>query len=280
MTEIPPEMDRMKEAILKDLPRLSEDDKFKFACHKDIPCFNACCCDVNIVLTPYDVIRMKHALGATSEEFLEKYCLVASSKSQRLPIVLMRLNEDEKKTCQFVGEQGCTIYKDRPWACRCFPIGVASPTDEGIQGGRFYFLMEEAVCKGLGEEKEWTVREWLRDQGVEEYDEFGELFKEINLHQHFLEGGKLEPQKFEMLHMVCYNGDKFRRFVFDTNFLTRFVVDDETVEKIRTDDFELLKFGFKWLKFCLFGELTMGIRDPAGEKEKLGGASEGRRLKQ
>ncbi len=279
MTDLP-EMDRMKESILKDTPRLGEDDKFRFACLKHLPCFNACCCDVNIVLTPYDVVRMKHALGISSEEFLEKYCLVASSRSQRLPIVLMRLNEDEAKTCQFVTDEGCSIYEDRPWACRCFPIGVASPADEEKQGERFYFLMKEDVCKGLDESEEWTVREWLADQGVNEYDEFGELFKEINLHDHFLQGGKLEPQKFEMLHMVCYNVDKFRRFVFETNFTKRFVIDDETAQKIRTDDFELLRFGFQWLKFCLFGEPTMEIRDPEGERKRLGGATGGRRQTQ
>ncbi len=279
MTDLP-EMDRMKESILKDTPRLGEDDKFRFACLKHLPCFNACCCDVNIVLTPYDVVRMKHALGISSEEFLEKYCLVASSRSQRLPIVLMRLKEDEAKTCQFVTDEGCSIYEDRPWACRCFPIGVASPADEEKQGERFYFLMKEDVCKGLDESKEWTVREWLADQGVNEYDEFGELFKEINLHDHFLQGGKLEPQKFEMLHMVCYNVDKFRRFVFETNFTKRFVIDDETAQKIRTDDYELLRFGFQWLKFCLFGEPTMEIRDPEGERKRLGGATGGRRQTQ
>ncbi len=267
----------MKESILKDIPRLGEDDKFRFACLKSLPCFNECCRDVNIVLTPYDVIRMKHALGISSQKFLEKYCLVASSQSQRLPIVLLRLQEDDRKTCQFVTESGCSIYEDRPWACRCFPIGVASPAEGEGQPERFYFLMKEDVCKGLDEGKEWTVREWLADQGVNEYDEFGELFKEINLHEHFRQGGKLEPQKFEMLHMVCYNTDKFRRFVMESNFLKRFVVDDETLEKIRTDDYELLRFGFKWLKFCLFGEATMDIRDPEGERSRLGGATTGRR---
>ena len=75
-----------------------------------------------------------------------------------------------------------------------------------------------------------------------------------------------------MLHMVCYNLDKFRRFVFESKFLERFVVDDETVDKIRRDDVELLKFGFKWLKFALFGEAVMEILDPDKERDRLGGA--------
>jgi Fe-S-cluster containining protein len=270
-------MEEMKESILKDSPRLGPEDTFYFACHKDLPCFNECCCDVNIVLTPYDVIRMKQALGISSDEFLEKYALVASTASQKLPIVMMRLGDDDKKQCQFVGENGCRIYNDRPWACRTYPVGVASPTDEEKQGERFYFFLREDVCMGFGEKKQWTIREWLRDQGSEEFDKLGEMFKEINLHEHFLQGGTLEPAKLEMLHMVCYNVDKFRRFVFESKFLERFVVDDDTVEKIRKDDVELLKFGFKWLKFALFGETTLTIRDPDKEKSKLGGAPGGRR---
>jgi Fe-S-cluster containining protein len=264
-------MEEMKESIIKDSPRLGLDDTFSFACHKDLPCFNECCCDVNIVLTPYDVIRMKQALGISSEEFLEKYALVASTATQKLPIVMMRLGDNEKKQCQFVGDEGCMIYNDRPWACRTYPIGVASPTDIEKQGERFYFFLKEDVCQGFGEKKQWTVRSWLENQGSDEFDQLGELFKEINLHEHFLQGGSLEPEKLEMLHMVCYNLDKFRRFVFDSKFLERFVVDDETIDKIREDDVELLKFGFKWLKFSLFGEVEMEIRDPNKERARLGG---------
>ena len=62
-----------------------------------------------------------------------------------------------------------------------YPVGLAASKDtpDGWQGERFYFVMEEEVCKGGCEEKQWTVREWLDDQGVDEYDTWGEAFKEL-----------------------------------------------------------------------------------------------------
>jgi uncharacterized protein len=39
------------------------DDQFKFSCHKGLACHNTCCRDVNIFLTPYDVLRMRRGTG-------------------------------------------------------------------------------------------------------------------------------------------------------------------------------------------------------------------------
>jgi Fe-S-cluster containining protein len=264
MDDAVPAMEGLRESILKDYPRLGPEDTFQFSCHPGVSCFNECCSDVNIVLTPYDVLRLKTRLGISSEEFLEKYCLAATGPNQRLPIVMLRMSDDEGKPCQLVDpEKGCTVYEDRPWACRAYPVGIASPASGSSEMEKFYFLHKEEVCQGFEEPKEWTVGDWLKDQGAEPYDELGELFKEISLHEHFLQGGTLEPQKLEMLHMVCYNVDKFRRFVFESTFLERFVIDQETVEKIRKDDVELLKFGFQWLKYTLFGEGEWEIAESA-----------------
>ena len=52
-------LDKFKEAILKEYPRLSPESKFRFSCHKGLSCFTQCCGDVNIFLTPYDVLRLK-----------------------------------------------------------------------------------------------------------------------------------------------------------------------------------------------------------------------------
>ena len=200
---------------------------------------------------------IKHAL-ITSEEFLEKYCLVASGPNQRLPIVMLRMGEDEAKTCQLVDpEKGCTVYEDRPWACRAYPVGIASPASGGSEGEKFYFLHREEVCQGFEEEKEWTVREWLDDQGIDEYDEWGEQWKEITLHEFFETGGVLSPEKMHMMFTACYDLDKFREFVFNSTLLKRFEVDEDFVEEMRYDDEALLRFAFLWLRFSLFGEPTV-----------------------
>jgi uncharacterized protein len=254
------EIERLKESILKEYPKLKKESTFKFGCHKNISCFNKCCSDVNIFLTPYDVIRLKNKLKISSQEFLDKYTFLPIDEKQKHPVVMLKMNSDEDKTCPFVGKDGCSVYNDRPWSCRMFPLGVASPRDAHAKdNGEFYFILEEPVCKGYAEAKEWTVGEWMKDQKVDDYAEMGELFKEISLHDYLQNGKQLEPAKLEMFYTVCFNIDKFREFVFDSSFFKRFRINTEIINKIKEDDIELLRFGFNWLKFCLYGEKTMEL---------------------
>lgn len=250
---------RLQEKILDDYPRLGRDDTFQFACHPGVSCFNHCCGDVNIFLSPYDVLRMKRRLGISSTEFLEKYTFLPVQKDMKTPVVMMRMNDDSAKSCPMLTDQGCGVYADRPWPCRMYPLGLAAQKDtpDGWRGERFYFLLQEEGCKGYAEPKQWTVRQWLEDQGVDEYDEWGEQFKELTLHKFFEEGGTLSPEKMHMFYTACYDLDKFRQFVMESTLLQRFDVDEDCVEELRYSDEALLGFAFHWLRFSLFGEQTM-----------------------
>lgn len=251
--------EKLQEKILEDYPRLGPDDTFKFACHPGVSCFNQCCGDVNIFLAPYDVLRLKKRLGITSSEFLEKYTFLPVQKEMKTPVVMLRMNDDEAKSCPFLTGEGCGVYSDRPWPCRMYPLGLAAQKDtpDGWRGERFYFVMQHEVCKGFNEAKEWTVRKWLDDQGLDEYDEWGDAFKELTLHEFFETDGVLSPKKLHMLFTACYDLDKFREFVFDSTLLDRFDVDEDFVEEMRYNDDSLLRFAFLWLRFSLFGEKTV-----------------------
>lgn len=246
--------DDLKTRIFEEAPRFDLDDSFRFSCHPGVSCFNECCADINIVLTPYCVMRLKNRLGLTSEEFHRKYSVVPFSKEVKQPVVVLKMNEDEEgKPCQLLGPGGCTVYEDRPWACRMYPIGLASPRDETEQGERFFFLLQEEHCKGFREDNETTIRQWIVDQGIVEYDEAGEGFKPISLHP-FWDSGDMSPAKMDMYFMVAYDIDRFRRFVFGSTFLDKFVVSAEQIEQLRTDDVELMKFGFNFVRLSVFGE--------------------------
>ncbi len=258
------EIEKLKKTILEEYPRFTENDTFKFACKPGISCFNECCGDVNIFLTPYDILRMKNRLGITSQEFLDKYTITPIDKSQNYPVILLKMQENENKSCYFVTSDGCMIYEDRPWACRYYPIGLASPKEgEAASDEKFYFVLREDVCKGFEEDKEWKISEWKADQGVDKYDEFGELFKEITLHDYFNSGKQLDPPRMEIFHMACYNLDTFKRFIKETTFMERFDLEPKLIENVMQDDEELLRFGFRWLKFALFAEKTIGIKPEA-----------------
>jgi Fe-S-cluster containining protein len=264
------EIERFKEEILKEYPRMSRDDSFTFACHSAVSCYNDCCGDVNIFLTPYDIIRLKNSLGITSGQFLSDYTISPFDQNLKYPIVLLKMNEDEKKRCPFVSKEGCKVYNDRPWSCRMYPLGHASPKEDSESlNSEFYFLLRESVCKGFEEGRKWTVSEWLMDQGIVDYDEMGKHFKDLTLHKFFMGEGKLTPDKIEMFFMVCYDIDKFREFLFGSTFFDKFQVDTEVREKIQLDDVELLKFGYDWLRFALFAEKTMIVKsDILRSKEK------------
>jgi len=254
-------------AILDDAPRLGPDDTFQFRCDPSLPCFTRCCADVAIVLTPYDVLRIKRALQLSSSEFLERFTIAPFTAEQKIPTVLLKMDPDSKR-CPFVSEQGCRIYAHRPWACRMYPLGLASP-DKPTPGDQpFYFLIREDLCQGHGCAQPWTVRAWIQDQGLEQYDMMGASFKALMLDPFWDSGQALAPNQVDMYYMACYDLDRFRRFVFETRLLELFEVDEARVEAMRGDDVELLEFGVAWLRFCLFHHKTMKIRPSVAEARR------------
>lgn len=251
--------ERLRAQILSECPRLGPDDSFQFACHPGVPCYNRCCGDVNIFLSPYDVLRLKRRLGLSSGEFLERYTLLPVQKELKTPVVVLRMRDEPGAPCPFVTAAGCSVYADRPWPCRMYPLGVAAQreTADGWRGERFCFLLREDGCQGSAQPRTWTVREWLEDQQVDDYDTWGDAYAQLTLHPFFEQGGMLSPAKLQMFYTACYDLDRFRQFVFNSTLLERFEVDEDFVEEMRYDDTALLRFAFLWLRFSLFGEHTL-----------------------
>ncbi len=82
--------EKLQEKILAEYPRLGADDTFRFGCHAGVSCFNRCCGDANIFLSPYDVLRMKKRLDMTSSDFLDQYALMPVQKEMQTPVVVLR----------------------------------------------------------------------------------------------------------------------------------------------------------------------------------------------
>ncbi len=241
--------------------RLSLDTRFKFRCHKGIGCFTKCCSDIDIMLTPYDIVRLKKRMDISSGEFLQKYTYVEIDEKTSHPFVFLKMNEDAEKKCPFVTADGCTIYTDRPANCRYYPVGQASlkKMDEKINEvitEEFYFFVKEEHCLGFKEDNEWTIKSWRDDQGVDIYDEMNRGWKDI-LFRKNLPGHELDDKKQKAFYMASYDVDRFRRFVFESKFLEMFDVDEKTLEKIKSDEIELMKFGFSYTKYILMLEETL-----------------------
>lgn len=228
--------------------------RFRFSCHKGLSCFNTCCADINIFLTPYDVLRMRRATGMSSKEFLKEYTIPILAEDG-LPLVVLKMMENERKSCPFVRPDGCEIYQDRPWSCRMYPVFPSSSREES------FYIEEKSACLGLKEEKWWDLQEWKKAQGIDVYDIMNESYKEITLNEFFLKGNRLDPGRSKVIYTSCYNLDEFRRFLFDTRFFDIYDVEKGLIERMKEDEEELLSFGYRWVKFNLFGADTLTLKD-------------------
>jgi len=250
--------------VLQGHRQLGPDETFRFGCHPGVACFNRCCADVNILLTPLDVLRLARRLNLHTREFLDRYTLLPITKDLHLPVVMLRMNDEEEKRCHFVGQDGCTVYDDRPWACRMYPVGMAlPPAKAGVEPEPVYFLFEDDFCLGRQEPVTWNVDRWRADQHVPEREALEAGFRELVTHPWFIGGRQLDPRRIEMFHTACYDLDSFRTIVFESSFLKRFEVEDSLVEELRNDDEALLRFAFRWCRFALFAEPTMKVRPQA-----------------
>jgi len=225
-----------------------------------VECFNECCADLRLVLTPYDILRMKAALGLDSGEFLSRYTVPVADGGSPLPMLGLRMQEAGRRPCPFVREDGCSIYPDRPGACRLYPLGRgASSSGSPGKGREFYFLVEEAHCKGFGEPVHWTLEDWLQDQGVNTYNEMNLPWMEI-VTSRSPRLRNLSAQSLSMFHMASYDLDRFRRFIFTTRFLKRFRIPEEEVEQVRREDMALMLLAMRWLRFALLGEMSLEVK--------------------
>ena len=243
--------------------RLSLNTPFKFRCHPGVRCFTKCCRGINIVLTPYDIIRLKNRLNLSSEEFLAIYTDPQILEKTDLPIVTLKMLDDAEQSCPFVREDGCIVYTDRPTTCRYYPLGVASLSHrEDADNDGFYFFVHEPHCLGFEEDTHWTVLEWRKDQDVDMHDEINAEWSDLVVRKRsFPPNIKLTDESKKMFFLVNYNIDKFRQFVFESTFLERYDIDKQAIEEINKDEFALLKFGLRWLKGILFKEDPFKLKE-------------------
>ena len=225
-----------------------------------------------MVLTPYDVLRMKKRLHVTAGEFIERYTLPHEDENRVLPLIRLKMREDGGHRCPFVGPEGCAIYEDRPGACRLYPFGRGASVGLSGKEEEFYFIVSESHCLGFQEEREWTVDEWIEDQGVRLYNEMNRPWMEVVANRNARISG-LTDQKLAMFHMASYNLDRFREFVFRTKFLKVFALTPEEGEKAAADEVELMKLAMRWLGFCA---LWAGYAGPDYPSE-ISGEPQGRR---
>ena len=247
---------------------LTAESKFNFRCHKGVSCFNECCRQADVTLAPYDIVRLKKRLGMTSAEFLNAHTVPFAMDQDQVPGLKMRT--DDKGTCLLLdGDNGCSVYEDRPTVCRYYPIAILSiRKKDATEATENYSMVREAHCKGHDEDREITVAEYREEQGCEEFDVHNREWYELILKKKSGGPGVGTPSEMsrQLFFMASYNTDMFRKFVLSDNFKAAYNLPEETYAGVAEDDLALLALGYKLMRQALFAEKN--IPEQAGSWEK------------
>lgn len=233
----------------------------QFSCHRGIDCWNACCANIDISLTPYDIIRLKNRLGTTSTQFLRDYTVPYEMEKDGIAGVKFRA-VDGGTACRFMTAEGCSVYSDRPTACRYYPVALLSMRKEDEYVDRqSYALVKEKHCQGHNVARPLSIDEYRREQGVVEYDELARGWRQLVLKKKSSGPAIGAPslKSRQLFFMACYDIDTFRDFVASASFGRLFTLNDHEKALLLADDIELLQFSFRFLKQVLFGEQSIGL---------------------
>jgi len=260
---------------------VAETHVIQFSCHKGIGCWNACCSNIDISLTPYDVLRMKTRLGITSTEFLKEYTVPYEMEKDGIAGVKFRPVEGGT-ACRFMKPEGCDIYTDRPTACRYYPVALLSmrKQDEYVDRDS-YAIVKEDHCKGHEVKRPISIAEYRKEQGLDEYDELARGWRQLVLKKKSSGPsiGKPSLRSRQLFFMACYDIDKFRDFIQMESFAKLFDLPKDDKEALLKDDVALLQFAFRFLRQVLFGEESITLNAEAAQ-ERLAKVQEKRLIEE
>lgn len=242
--------------------------EIQFRCRKGIACWNACCSNIDISLTPYDILRLSRRLGISTTEFLMRYTFPYELEPNGIAGVKFKPVENGS-ACQFMRPEGCDVYADRPTACRYYPVALLSMrrSDEYTDRNA-YAIVKEPHCLGHNEPRTLTIDAYRQEQGLVEYDELGRGWRQLVLKKKSSGPTVGAPSKrsLQLFFMACYDLDRFRDFVASNSFNETYDIPWDEMQKILGTDTELMLFAFRFLRQTMFGEETITMKSDALDK--------------
>ena len=247
---------------------LHADSRVAFDCHPGVPCFNACCRNIDITLTPYDIVRLKRRLNMKSRVFVAEYTIPFEMDHHSMPGLKLATKPGTAE-CVFLKESGCSVYSDRPTTCRYYALGnmgVKPKNETAVK--EVYFIIKETHCKGHEQPRTRTVREYRKDQGIEEYDNANHQWRDLILKKRSSGPtvGRPSQRSMQLFDMCSYDLDSMREFIQSPGFRQLFALDDEHIQLLVNDEDELLQFSMRFLQQTLFGEQTIPLREGGRER--------------
>ncbi len=243
----------------------------QFQCRKGIACWNACCSNIDISLTPYDILRLRRRFELSSGAFLQQYTLPYEMEQNSIAGVKLRPVANGS-ACQFMTVDGCSVYEDRPTACRYYPLALLSlRRQDETADSTSYALVEEPHCLGHREPRRISVEAYRKEQGLDDYDDLARGWRQLILKKKSSGPsiGKPSKRSLELFFMVCYDIDRFSEFVASEGFRQLYDLPPQELKDILCDDLALMQFGFRFLRQVLFGEETIALSKQAADERRL-----------
>lgn len=190
-------------------------ESFSFDCGPELSCFTECCRSLDLVLTPYDVLRLRRKLGLSSAEFLERYTVVEERDDEAFPLVFLAMVDDGRASCPFVATSGCTVYQDRPAACRAYPLGrgLRLTGCGGRKAQELFVLVREPHCRGFEAEGKQDAAAWMNDQGLSPYNRVSDTLLTLLRHPKIQQGWRPSPSQKEQYLQTLYQLEGFRELL-------------------------------------------------------------------
>lgn len=238
----------------ENFQQINQDKPFSFSCHPGVSCFTECCRQLDLALTPYDVLRLKNRLQMHSGSFLEQYVIIEWDERLMFPQCYLTMVDDGRASCVFVTPQGCKVYEDRPGACRAYPVGRGASRSDDLQKiTEHYILVKEPHCRGFAEPTTQTPQEYLVDQGLDNYSRFNDAIMSLLQHEKIQQGFRPNRKQLDQYILALYNLDQFRQEINDERISMRRALTSDEQKGVDGDDEQLLLLGVSWLKQKFFG---------------------------
>lgn len=207
---------------------------------------------LELALTPYDILRLRLATGFTSGRLLDEYIIIEQDPGEPFPRLYLTMVDDGRASCVFVAENGCTVYRHRPSACRAYPLGRAVMRTENGAKKEHFVLMQEAHCQGFAEPVPQNAEQYSIDQELITYNSFNDAVSVIVQHDSICKGMVLSAKQIDFFILALYNIDSFREMVLNDH-LDSVTLTPSEKNLLKQDDEKLLLFGIDWLGKQLFG---------------------------
>lgn len=244
----------MSEQPPENFQQVRGGEQFCFSCHPGVPCFTECCRELDLALTPYDVLRLKNRLQMHSGTFLEKYVIIEWEEGQIFPTCYLTMVDDGRASCVFVEQNGCSVYTDRPSACRSYPVGRGVRRRPDGDTEEQFVLIREPHCRGFEESDTQTPLEYFTSQELGVYNRTNDTLLPLLQHNRIQQGFRPDRAGLDKFILALYNLDMFRQELADGRISMNRPLNALELQAMAGDDEELLQLGIRWLLQEFFSE--------------------------